>query len=160
MRILLLTGIPGTGKTKIGNHLKDHYGFIHIDIEAQHTWPEEYKKYDKDHLGELMKALKAKNEDVVITWGFIPEFDDKYIFELQKHGAIMFWFDGDRAIAKGHWKNRDNPLDDWLFDYQVKRIDNDNIQGKFAPIPFNTFQESGKHKDKDEIIEKLFEYLN
>jgi shikimate kinase len=31
---LLLTGIPGTGKTRIGDELSARHGFKHFDVEA------------------------------------------------------------------------------------------------------------------------------
>ena len=34
---LLITGIPGTGKTFIGDHLHLHYGFQHINLEANES---------------------------------------------------------------------------------------------------------------------------
>jgi predicted kinase len=35
VRYLLLTGIPGTGKTTVGYYLADHYGFQHLEGLAE-----------------------------------------------------------------------------------------------------------------------------
>jgi type IV secretory pathway ATPase VirB11/archaellum biosynthesis ATPase len=32
-KLILITGIPGTGKTTFGNFLANKYGFVHFDIE-------------------------------------------------------------------------------------------------------------------------------
>lgn len=31
---LLVTGVPGMGKTTIGNHFRDVRGFVHFDMEC------------------------------------------------------------------------------------------------------------------------------
>ena len=32
--LILITGIPGSGKTTIGNYLRDERGYLHVDVEA------------------------------------------------------------------------------------------------------------------------------
>jgi shikimate kinase len=34
MKLLLLTGVPGTGKTDLGNYLAEHHAFRHVDFET------------------------------------------------------------------------------------------------------------------------------
>ena len=33
--LLLMTGIPGTGKTSYGNAFAQEFGFVHVDLETQ-----------------------------------------------------------------------------------------------------------------------------
>ncbi len=54
----LITGIPGTGKTTIGNWLEDKHSFKHIDFEAE-NWKirNEFQK-DKE---KFLQNLKSDN---------------------------------------------------------------------------------------------------
>jgi gluconate kinase len=159
MKIILLTGIPGTGKTKIGNHLKDKYGFYHIDLEDPgiNSSPE-FAQYSQINLNPdvLMNQIKDSGKNVVITWGFYPAVHDPLLLRLQKLGAKIFWLDGDRDLAKEAWKNRDNPIPEKLFDDQIQRIDSHDIQNIFHPINFDAFDsKTMKHKPIDKIVNEL-----
>src|SRR5690242_11082616 len=95
---LLVTGIPGSGKTTIGDHLRDHHDYMHIDIEALiqslppgTSWA--------TALVELEKRTSDR-ERVVLTWGFIPGQDEVIVRELQRVGYALIWFDGDCESAR------------------------------------------------------------
>ena len=161
MKIILLTGIPGMGKTKIGNYLKDKYGFYHIDLEDSHQNSSiEFIQYSQTNLNpdQLVKEIKDKGKNAVITWGFYPVVHDPLVLRLQELGVTMYWLDGDRDLAKEAWRRRDNSSPDELFDLQISRIDNHDIQGIFSPINIDTFDSSTKkHRDIEEIINEIFE---
>jgi shikimate kinase len=161
MKIILLTGIPGMGKTKIGNHLKNNYDFYHIDIEnPEKNSSSEFINFRHDNISPelLIKEIIKRNRDAVITWGFYPVVNDYVIKRLQDLGAKMIWLDGNRDLAKKFWKQRDDPIsDERLFDMQIQRINNHDIQGIFSPSNYDPFDyKKRKHKDLEIIIKDLF----
>lgn len=163
MKVLLITGIPGTGKTKIGNHLKENYGFYHIDIERpEKNSSPEFVSFRHDNLISdlLFHELRARGKDAVITWGFYPVVNDHLILSLQELGAKMFWLDGDKELAKEWWRKGENSGPDIYFDTQIKRIDNHNIQGIFSPININTLDiQARQHRNVEEVVQEIFNYL-
>jgi gluconate kinase len=161
MRIIILTGIPGTGKTTIGNYLKDYYGYSHIDLEnPEKNSSSEYLCYSQNNFDPdlLFKKLKKEGKDTVITWGFYPLVHDHKLLRLQALGATLFWLDGDRELAREAWRNREEPIPDDLFDAQIEKINNHDIQGIFSPINLDTFNnEEKKHRNLEEIVKDIFE---
>lgn len=161
MKIILLTGIPGMGKTEIGNQLKNYYGFYHVDLEEPHiNSSPEFVQFNQVSLipEQLMEKIKKRERNTVITWGFYPAVHDPLLLKLQELGAILFWLDGDRNLAKKAWKNRNNPIADHsLFDLQISRIDSHDIQSIFSPINLDTLDKSmNKHRDIEEIVKEIF----
>jgi adenylate kinase family enzyme len=157
--ILLITGIPGTGKTTIGNHLQAKYRFEHIDMEklinsCLNSWLSMCQQVVK-------KVEQAKNEDtdLVITWGFkpIPECMDM-IQVLRDKGATLIWFDGDREAAKKAFLKR-NTVHENYFNIQMKAIEKaglpDSLPAK-GLIVFDTFRPGRKTiLPKSEIVNQL-----
>lgn len=162
MKIILLTGIPGGGKTTIGNQLKNHYGFYHIDLEdSQINSSSDFLQFNQNGLdpNKLMAEINRRQKNAVITWGFgpEPEINGNSVLKLQKLGAKMFWFDGDRTLFKNTWKKaRPNTPED-IFDMQIRRINNQDIHTIFKPISIDPFDNATKeHRNIEEIIEDIF----
>jgi hypothetical protein len=149
------------GKTRIGSYLASEYGYMHLDIEDHIGWPLGLPYFEPGKASRFMETINGTGQKAVITWGFWPGPDghDGDISELVERGAVMFWLDGDRSLAKKSWKMARPCLDERLFDAQIQRIDAANIQ-QFSPIPFNTFGDDGQYLDLGLISEKLFELAN
>ena len=148
--ILLITGIPGTGKTEIGNYLKEKYDFIHIDVESVLGLPNYWENIKKS----IFKAKKF-DTNLVITWGFVPCVDNNKISELKTMGAKLIWFDGNRKAARKAFLKRGTVPESSL-DIQMERIENSNIDDIFQPINFNTFKkDEDTFLDKDDIVKQL-----
>lgn len=87
-RVLILWGVPGTGKSTFAKYLVEERSYLHIDT-------------DLGGAGEN-KAAKARHypQPVVIEYGM---FTDAYglalLGRLRDAGADVWWFDGDRAAA-------------------------------------------------------------
>lgn len=69
---ILLVGIPGTGKTTIGNYLSAEKGYIHIDMESGNNISEAW-----DDPNKFVEKFDDMPGDVVISWGFVP--NEKFI---------------------------------------------------------------------------------
>lgn len=95
MTRLLVTGIPGTGKTTIGRYLASRYGFTHVDVEADSFSVRRELEEDADsYLGKLEYLA-----DVVLSWGFGPYTDRPAFDKVQAAGYKVIWMDGDHVIA-------------------------------------------------------------
>lgn len=154
MRFWFITGVPGTGKTAIGNYLADNHGFKHLDVEValQHPNPVEI-------IQQTITEAQNNNSDFVITWGFQPGSDDKIVIAIKNLGAKLIWLDGNREAARKAFIKRGGvPVE--LLDIQMGRINSVNITETFDPIIFNTFDDSGEFLDKAEIVRQLTELTN
>lgn len=151
MRFWFIAGIPGTGKTTVGNHLFDKYGFKHLDVEVVLQSPNPAQKVNL----AIMEA-KNNNIDLVITWGLQPGSDDNTILAIKNLGAKLIWFDGNREAARKVFLER-NTVSGELLDIQMSKINSVDIVNIFDPIIFNTFDKNGDFLDKDEIVKQLLE---
>jgi hypothetical protein len=151
-RLVLICGIPGTGKTTMGEFLRKHHGFIHLDAEFfARTNPGPANFVWEQFLG-VVQSHKRTGESVVITWGFIPGVDDETIRSLQEMGFVLVWFDGDRVAARHAFLARGDVSEE-LFDIQMARIDNLDL-ASFKPVYLNPFH-NGKFRDRGEIAKEL-----
>ena len=98
-RLLLITGIPGAGKTCYGNKFEKQFGFAHYDIEDTAIG----NRFSADPT-TFIAGLVAQNKDIVVTWGFNPEdqFSVSAVGQFQASGFKLIWFDGDRPAVHGH----------------------------------------------------------
>ena len=149
---LLITGIPGTGKTSIGNYFQSENGYEHLDIEAV------LKKYG--HAGSKIvdEFINKQGDKKVITWGFIPKTDDRLVRKLQSLGYKMIWFDGNREAARREFLIRGDVPEE-LFDLQISKINDMDLES-FKAVQFNTFDEYGNFLEKEDIVKSIFENCN
>ena len=146
---LLIVGIPGMGKTKIGNHLSQNYSFTHIDMEG----------------GSQNKINNLENiiGDIVVTWGFVPnEQQTRMVESLRDGGFKLFWLDGDRDAARREFIKRDSVqgkeyLDGQLvaLKNQLQNIENSDVIERINPKIYNTFNEEHNFKDIEIIVEEI-----
>ena len=150
---LLITGIPGTGKTTVGDYLQDKFGYIHIDAEDR------FRKESKFGLTDAHR----KDKSVVITWGFPPELKAiGTINQLKQNGFKLIWFDGDREQARREFTKRENAKSDpktriplRLFDLQIHNINALRVIEHIQPIQYNTFNSDHQFKDLAQIVDEI-----
>ena len=65
---MLITGIPGTGKTCYGNKFAAEFGFAHFDLEEPNT----VNRCDSDP-ARFIDDLLRSGSNFVVTWGFAPD---------------------------------------------------------------------------------------
>lgn len=80
---LLVSGIPGAGKSTFARWLGVEYSFHHVDI-------------DFDRYPDASAWLKMPR--VVVDWGFPPNCLP-FVRDLVANGFSHWWFDGDRQAA-------------------------------------------------------------
>ncbi|PIR60751.1 MAG: hypothetical protein COU67_00490 [Candidatus Pacebacteria bacterium CG10_big_fil_rev_8_21_14_0_10_44_54] len=152
-KILFIAGVPGTGKTTMGDHLSKNYGFFHLDMENPPSG-----KWSSIYSGDysLLDQLANGDNKIVITWGYLPDHQNilsivERIIELK---PTYIWFDGDRDSARKAFLNR-NTVSEELLNIQLARINRTNIVKKWSPIIFNTFDSKGNFLSKEKIAKKL-----
>ncbi len=110
-RIILIAGIPATGKSYFGEWLRLNHDFIHIDVEdapskrllgVYDAW--DHFLTTRDVL-PLFSVLDKYQQDVVIDWGF-PASHLPWVVDLNKAGAELWWFEGDSAVASSQFTRR------------------------------------------------------
>jgi hypothetical protein len=142
---LLITGIPGTGKTTFGNFLKDNFDFIHYDFE---------KILPFMKISQIGLNPRRKN-NLVITWGFVPIEDQIIAVEkIRSDGFQLVWFDGDRVSALKAFADR-NTVSREAFDRQIVLIEESKVIQRIKPIVINTFDEAGAFKNLNSIYQEI-----
>lgn len=157
---LLITGIPGTGKTKIGNYLSENFDFIHVDMEDK----------DKININKIyinpeifVNDLVKINKNVVVTWGFVPcEEQIAHVNLFKNKGFKLIWLDGDREAALREFTKRDSQsgeqyLRDQLnaFNIQLDGIEKSNAVARIKPKIYNTFNAEHNFKDLTLISKEI-----
>jgi hypothetical protein len=120
--LLLLTGIPGTGKTTVAEYLVAHHGYTHFDREQFDQWPKYLQVLWIRALPLFVWFVIQRYRQVVISWGFLPLMDNYEIRQLIDYGFRMIWFDGEREVARREFLKRGTATEE-EFDAQVQRIE-------------------------------------
>lgn len=154
MKKIFIAGVPGMGKTTVGNYLKDNFDFIHFDFEENTVWP--IRGEEKQFVDDLVAKWTLSGKDVVVTWGFGPAMKSHtdIVFPLLQSGFQMIWLDGNSEAALREYKKR-GTVSEELLDLQMKQINTIDIEGTFHPIFYNTFDEVGEFKPLEKIASDL-----
>ncbi len=149
LRLVLITGIPATGKTTVGDYLRDEHGFKHLDFESGRLW--DYLSNGVMLDEHQIKKLKTQGRDVVITWGFVPDTQLAAVRALRDLGFRWIWFDGDREVALREYLKHGRSRSDW--DRQLVKIAAhiDPVMESLAPIVVNTFDAEAQRRPLDEV---------
>ena len=151
MAKLLISGIPGTGKTTLANYLESAHGFFHVDIEADEFGPR--KEFESDPAGFLTKLRVPK--DVVLSWGFRPFKDRSTVEKLIEAGFDVIWLDGDRVVSFKNFMKRENndPMHEAAYYEQMQLIITTRIIETIKPRIINPFTETGEFRPVEEIAD-------
>jgi len=119
--VILVSGIPATGKTAFARHLAREHGFAHYDMERPQGWPrpELHRIWDTDR-GAFVAQIRKNHGRVVLDWGF-PICCLSWVKQLQDQGVRLIWFDGNIDRAREAFEERGGS-DVKYFDKQVKEI--------------------------------------
>jgi hypothetical protein len=153
VRWLLITGIPGTGKTTVGNYLASEHGFEHLDFEDEMTLRRFLGRGEASLRAELA-ALRRTHSRVVVTWGFVPQVQLPFVLLMRGLGFEWVWFDGDRDAARRVFLDR-GTVPEAALDVQLaaiaQHIDLDQLQ----PRLLNPFENAGRFRPIAEVAAEL-----
>ena len=147
---LLITGVPGAGKTQFGEYLVSTHRFVHRDLEN----PDEFAKFVENPTDYLQK-LSARGQKPVITWGFVPGPDQiELVRSIGRHGFGIFWFDGDRPAALRAFQKR-GTSPEANFYLQMYRIESSRAFDSVRPVAINSFDERGEFKHPSVLYDEI-----
>ena len=149
--LLLITGIPGTGKTWYGDKFASEFGFVHYDIEKQQT----LHRLAADPT-QFIADIVNQNRDTVVTWGFAPDDPASVSVALQFKIASfkLIWFDGNRPAALREFQKRAT-VPEIAFYTQMYRIEDTKIVYHLKPIIINPFDGNGQFKPVADLLEEI-----
>ena len=154
---LLVTGIPGTGKTTLGRHLEAAHGFAHVDLEepavAETFLRGLYEGRGWAGFDARVDTLLAPSRPVVVTWGFVPELQLEPVLRLRAHGFTWLWFDGDREAARRAFVRR-GTVDERHFAPQVEKLDRGVDLVALGPVRIDPFM-GGAFRPVGEIAREV-----
>ena len=155
---LLITGVPGTGKTTLGDYLAKQKGFLHKDMEEDDfAAARELEKNPQAFIQSL-----AQHQDVVLTWGFGP-FQKRYLVELlRQDGFKLFWLDGDRIASFRTYMHREKHDDSAEYEYygQMREIIATDIVNRLQPTLINPFTDQGDFRPIATIAREVLGQTN
>jgi hypothetical protein len=103
--IILIAGIPATGKSSYADWLASQKGFLHLDVEKEgvlaragleEVW---YDMFASSSVDRFTGALRRIGRPVTIDWGLPPNCLP-IVELLASSGVEIWWFDGDREAAR------------------------------------------------------------
>ena len=149
--LLLITGIPGTGKTTYGDEVAREFGFSHYDLEDQQT----LNHFVANPAQSIRESL-SENKNVVVTWGFVPddELSVSLVRQFRTAGFDWIWFDGNRPAALRQFQNRAT-VQEIAFYVQMYRIEKSGIVERLKPTVINPFDERGAFKPTVELLAEI-----
>jgi hypothetical protein len=113
MTLLLLSGRPGAGKTKVGKWLAAHRGFTHIETDKDAEWktwgPLLWGSQNPEVAAQVVAKARALGPKVIIEWGFQVHLLG-CVGQLRDAGFDAWWLDGDEEAAhQGYMKREGGP---------------------------------------------------
>ena len=149
--LLLITGIPGTGKTTYGNNFAREFGFLHHDLEDNQTL-NRFNTNPAQFIGELLNEKKH----LVVTWGFGPDRERSVFLvqQLRDAGFKWIWFDGNRPAALREFQKRATVSERDLH-VQMHRIEQSRIVERLKPTVINSFDDRGQFKPTKQLLAEI-----
>ncbi len=153
--VILLSGIPGTGKSRFGRHLAREHGFAHYDLECYpHGWPhQELKSMWDANRSAFVAQVRQHHDRIALDWGF-PVSCLSWVEELQKCGVRLVWFDGDVAHARQVFEQRGRAAE---FDVQVAGIQKAGYPASLNCVVVPALSDAGLFLDNRQIESIIFQ---
>jgi hypothetical protein len=154
--LLLLSGIPASGKSSLGRYLAREHTYAHYDLECYpHGWPHPELKllWDSSHV-DFVTQLRTRHRRIVLDWGF-PPLLMQWVDELLTIGVRLVWFAADVHKARTLFIQRGGqPVTD--FDAQVQAILEAGLPASLQCLKVQGLDFAGIPRDPSEIFLDVF----
>jgi cytidylate kinase len=162
IRLILVCGIPGSGKSTFCEWLEREKGFIHLDFDFLLREQGTQEKLStiapllRSDLDNFVSGVRKAGRSVAIDWGF-PIASLGAVRLLKQKGFVPWWFDGDREAAHEAFTRRGTVSLEALQVQMaaierhwadIKRIIESNVIDAVLPGP--------KHRPPDWIFGQMF----
>ncbi|HUC87560.1 MAG TPA: hypothetical protein VMR95_00220 [Candidatus Binatia bacterium] len=155
MSKILLSGVPGTGKSAIAKHIESNYDYFHVDMEQENYEP--IYQLEKDQKGFLGKL--AVHDNVLISWGFRPFIDTEAVNYMREQGYSVIWLDGNRIASFREFMKREgnDPIMEAKYYDQMRMVVVTGIVESLHPRIVNPFTDAGEFRPMDDIAKEIIE---
>ncbi len=155
MTKILLSGLPGGGKTKLGDALAADHSFFHADMEAD-NWALTAEAHRDP---EAFPRAFPDDRDVVLTWGFHPLVSLPVVQVLVEGGFTPVWLDGNRAHFFASFMRREHssPIMAVFYHQQLERVTQARVLEAIDWRIVDPFQPNGNFRPLDEIAAEIIE---
>lgn len=154
--VVVLAGLPATGKTGFARHLAEHHGFVHYDVERHpEGWPRpELRPYLDASPRRFLQVLRRRHARIVLDWGF-PTAQRPIIDGLRVCGARIVWFSADVALARRAFARRGGISLD-RFDAQIAAIRAAGLPGMMPCRIVETLAAGEAQTEPSTILRQIF----
>jgi len=158
--LLLLSGLPGTGKSSFGRCLEKEKGFLHVDFDhgglQQHELETSFRLLESSGARLFIAELLRRREPICLDWGFPPRCL-WIVRRLVDGGVEPWWFDADPEIAKKYFLERGD-VSVSAFDEQVANIKaaRETIMEVFGDRIISVLKLDGTRLEYDAIYAQIF----
>lgn len=169
-QLLLVSGVPCTGKSLLGSYLARERGYIHIDAERDHGADfdragihREWDEFLNTGLGQAFVDAAARlGKPIVLNWGmpmnFLPIGP-----ALQAAGMEAWWLYADRAAARSAFIKREEKKPEreripvGCFDAQMDKIEErwPQIQEIFGKNILQGLRPDGSQRPAEELWDEI-----
>lgn len=173
---MLISGIPGTGKTFIGRFLEQHHEYKYEDIEE---WPDRDERFgnnpNMDLIDKTIEGIINPDKNLVATFGFRPlKTVDLAIVDrlLKRWNFKMFWFEGNKDTALREYVQRElrrctdgqTTSSEFYakianFFVQIQNISRSDVLSRFNPLLINPFGNDEKFRRPEDLVREMESYF-
>lgn len=156
--LILLSGVPATGKSYFGKWLQEKRGYLHIDAElrgelASHCLEQQWNAGFPS--GDFTGFTSALGRPAVVNWGF-PVARIDAVKGLVRAGFVPIWLNASDAAARVAYARRGTgDLSDLETQLQGIKSEWKNIQAVFAPRIFLTIKNNGARVSPEALCKKI-----
>jgi hypothetical protein len=150
--VILVAGIPATGKSTYCGWLHGAKGFAHLDIDRDSA----VVNQQIERAGSITKFIRDFQGPTVIDWGF-PTGNIPVVHLIKEAGAELWWFDGDIEAARAAFiRRKRGTLEE--FEKQVRDIQEarESIAALFGDNRITVLDASGRYLPEAVICARMF----
>ena len=154
--LLLLSGLPGTGKSTFAEKMASERGHAHYDLERPAQWPRPslHALWERDRAAFARAVADAHPVGVVLDWGFPPSCRS-WVEELRTAGFTLVWFSAGEDDARRSFLGR-SPSDLTFFEAQASQIRESGFPGRLNALEVDALGSTG-HRSWTSILERIEE---